>query len=111
MTIIIVLCPSLPAHTFLSAFHVIITMGEVPTQSNSSPSRLSGTGLPRHGDKPVSLPAWALSATANTKHLSQPWKAHYASEPDDPNFAAEKDTVVYYDRKIKVCYSEGSMAA
>ncbi|KAF5488897.1 hypothetical protein CGCF413_v012406 [Colletotrichum fructicola] len=40
-----------------------------------------------------SLPAWALAAAASTKHLSQPWKARYGSEPDDPNFTAEKDTV------------------
>ncbi|KAK2729452.1 hypothetical protein CKAH01_10135 [Colletotrichum kahawae] len=58
-----------------------------------------------------SLPPWALAASASTKHLSQPWKARYGSEPDDPNFTAEKDTVVYFDSRIKVCYSEGTMAA
>ncbi|WQF80041.1 hypothetical protein CDEST_05055 [Colletotrichum destructivum] len=87
-------------------------MGQRPKQIGSSPSPRSSDDGIRPGDKPVvSLPSWALSATANTKHLSQPWKSHYGSEPDDPNFAAEKDTVVYYDRRIKVCHSEGSMAA
>ena len=44
--------------------------------------------------------------------LSQPWKQHAgAAERDDPDFAQSRDTVTFYDDRIKVCYGEGSMAA
>lgn len=57
------------------------------------------------------LPAWVQAAMEQEK-LSQPWKQHAgAAERDDPDFAQSRDTVTFYDDKIKVCYGEGSMAA
>ncbi|KAF3797130.1 hypothetical protein GCG54_00009100 [Colletotrichum gloeosporioides] len=82
-------------------------MQELPEQISGNSSQSSAAS----SKKPPSLPAWALAATESSKHLSQPWKTHYGAEPDDPNFAAERDLVAHYDRKTKVCYSEGSMAA
>ena len=57
-----------------------------------------------------SLPAW-VQAAMEEETLAQPWKQHTSGEGDDPNFAQSKDTVVFYDERIKVCYGEGSMAA
>lgn len=59
----------------------------------------------------TALPPWALAAATTPKHLSQPWKLRYGNDPDDPNFAAERDTIRFYDPGMKVCYSESSMAA
>jgi hypothetical protein len=44
--------------------------------------------------------------------LDQPWTSHAGAEAkDDPNFTQGKDTVVFFSRKTKVCFGEGSMAA
>jgi len=53
--------------------------------------------------------------------LEQPWKVHFDGSEDDaeremsmrndPDFARERDTVPFYDGRLKVCYGEGSMAA
>ena len=57
------------------------------------------------------MPAW-VQAAMEEETLAQPWKQHAASgDGDDPDFAQSKDTVVFYDDRIKVCYGEGSMAA
>ena len=56
------------------------------------------------------LPSWVQAAMEQEK-LSQPWKQHAGAEKDDPDFAQSRDTVSFYDDKIKVCYGEGSMAA
>ena len=60
----------------------------------------------------ASLPAWAVAALHET--LDQPWKVHFSgADPldDDPDFGRGKDTVPFYDGRLKVCYGEGSMAA
>ncbi|KAE9583064.1 hypothetical protein CGMCC3_g1150 [Colletotrichum fructicola] len=82
-------------------------MHQLPEQISGSLSQSSAAS----SKKPMSLPAWATAATERSKHLSQPWKTHYGAEPDDANFAAEKDLVALYDKRTKVCFSEGSMAA
>lgn len=56
------------------------------------------------------LPQWVQAAMVG-EELSQPWKKLFGTQDDDPNFAQEKDTILFYDKVIKVCYGEGSMAA
>ncbi|KAK2735428.1 hypothetical protein CKAH01_01809 [Colletotrichum kahawae] len=62
--------------------------------------------LPGSSKKPQSLPAWALAATNSTRHLSQPWKSHYGTDLDDPNFATLKDEIPWNERRFKVSYAE-----
>lgn len=66
------------------------------------------------------LPAWAIAALQET--LDQPWKAHFNEDDaanaerdmsmrNDPDFARGRDTVPFYDGRLKVCYGEGSISA
>jgi len=65
----------------------------------SSPKKTSST-----------LPTWAQAALVEDAR-KQPWKEKFGNELDDPNFSKEKDTVLFYSKKVNVCFGEGSMAA
>lgn len=81
--------------------------------STHSNARLSTSEhATKQDQKPATanLPSWAQDAMKEDT-LSQPWKQHTAAETDDPNFAQGKDTITFYDSRIKVCYGEGSLAA
>ena len=99
-----------------------------PTSSPSEPSHITHHD-PRRGvadfvTPPVAasanLPAWALLALQET--LEQPWRAHFSEDDavnaerdmsmrNDPDFARGRDTVPFYDGRLKVCYGEGSISA
>lgn len=100
-----------------------------PTSSSSSSETSHIHHDPRRGvadfTTPVTgiasnLPAWAIAALQET--LDQPWKAHFNEDDaanaerdmsmrNDPDFARGRDTVPFYDGRLKVCYGEGSISA
>lgn len=100
-----------------------------PTSSPSEPHQIAHRD-PRRGvadfttpaiGTASNLPAWAIAALQET--LDQPWKAHFNEDDDaanaerdmsmrnDPDFARGRDTVPFYDGRLKVCYGEGSISA
>jgi hypothetical protein len=99
-----------------------------PTSSPSEPHHIAHHD-PRRGvadfvtplvAASANLPAWALLALQET--LEQPWKAHFSEDDsvnaerdmsmrNDPDFARGRDTVPFYDGRLKVCYGEGSISA
>lgn len=61
------------------------------------------------------LPDWAREVLEKERQttLAQPWKtnSNVANCEDDPNFAQGKDAVMFFDKKVNICFGEGSMAA
>jgi hypothetical protein len=58
----------------------------------------------------AALPAWATAAMRDDGR-AQPWKNHAGAETDDADYAQSEDNVPCYDDRVKVCYSENSIAA
>lgn len=81
-----------------------------PSESDPSSAFTSSSSLKKDKASTAGLPAW-VQAAMEQETLAQPWKQYAGAENDDPNFAQSRDTVTFYDDKIKVCYGEGSMAA
>lgn len=84
-----------------------LTSSSSPAASGPVSSRQSGS---KKKSRTSNLPPWVHAAMEQEK-LAQPWKQHAGAENDDSNFAQSKDTIAFYDEKIKVCYGESSMAA
>ncbi|KAK1750426.1 hypothetical protein QBC47DRAFT_418183 [Echria macrotheca] len=57
----------------------------------------------------TSLPSWVQEALEDD-NLAQPWKSQDVGQ-DDPNFGEGEDQLQLYNKGVKCCPGEGSLAA